>query len=241
MPSTSGVGSAVGRVVAVDRDSGDNARLTYYLVSSERRSIFRLAADSGQVTVVGNLSAAPRRLRFVVGVRDGGRPSRSATSVLEVHIGAVPAERGGNASSVGLSASQSSAGVTLDGSVVAAIAAVAGCFVVTIAFSLLAVAVHRRALTVSTARGGGSGVAASRAAWRKVATSDMNGIDSPLYSAVVNSATTTGVASRTGNGKMLPLCCEGPDIILTLESEPVNYAVSSVRPFSVQRSGITVE
>ena len=119
----------------------------------------------------------------------------------------------------------------VDSSVIAAIAAVVGCLVVTLVFSLLAVAVHRRATTAtraSTARGGGCGTAASRAAWSKVATADMTGIDSPLYSAVVNSGgTTTSVAGRTSNGKMTELCCEGPDIILTLESEPVNYAVSS--------------
>ena len=106
-------------------------------------------------------------LRFVVGVRDGGRPSRSATGVLTIHVN-VPSTRDGrgNASTVGQSASQSAAGVTLDGSVVAAIAAVAGCFVVTLVFSLLAVAVHRRAMTAATFRGGGGGgVAASRAAW----------------------------------------------------------------------------
>jgi len=99
VPSTSGVGSTVGRVVAVDPDAGDNARLTYYLVSSERRRVFRLASDSGELTVVGNLSAAPRRLRFVVGVRDAGRPSRSATSVLTVHINVRSANGYGNASS----------------------------------------------------------------------------------------------------------------------------------------------
>ena len=66
VPSTSGVGSTVGRVVAVDADAGDNARLTYFLVSPERRGVFRLAADSGELTVVGNLSTSPRRLRFVV-------------------------------------------------------------------------------------------------------------------------------------------------------------------------------
>jgi len=46
------------------------------------------------------------------------------------------------------STAQWTAGVPLDGSVVAAIAAVAGCFVVTVVFSLLAVAVHRRAETM---------------------------------------------------------------------------------------------
>jgi len=71
-----------------------------------------------------------------------------------------------------------------------------------------------------------------RAAWRKVATADMNGIDSPLYSAVVSTATTGSVAGgrHAGNGRASQLCCDGPDIILTLESEPVNYAVSAACP-----------
>lgn len=232
--STSAVGSTVGRVIAVDPDAGDNARLTYYLVTSERRNVFRLVAGSGELTVAGNLSALvttalPRRLRFVVGVRDGGQPTRSATAVLTVRV--VSASGAGNASSVGLSASRAASAVTVDGSVMAAVAAVAVCFVVTLVFSLLAVAVHRRSATAtrsSTTRGGGTGTAASRAAWSKVATTDISGIDSPLYSAVVDSATTTSVTGRTGNGKMSELCCEGPDIILTLESEPVNYAVSNV-------------
>ena len=230
VPSTSGIGSTVGHVMAVDPDAGDNARLTYYMVSSERRNVFRLMADSGQLTVIGNLTALPRRLRFVVGVRDGGRPSRTATAVLTVHISVLSASSVGNTSSVGLSASHAGSLVMVDGNVMAAIAAIAGCFVVTLVFSLLAVTVHRRTATAtraSTTRSAGSGTAASRAAWSKMATSDMSGIDSPLYSAVVNSATTTSVSSRTGNGKMSELCFEGPDIILTLESEPVNYAVSS--------------
>jgi len=123
--------------------------------------------------------------------------------------------------------------MVVNSSVVAAIAAVAGCFVVTLVFSLLAVAVHRRAgRGASTTRGAGSGTAASQAAWSKVATADVSSadIDSPLYSAVVGCDTASNVASqRNGNGKMASeLCgCEGPDIILTLESEPVNYAVSS--------------
>lgn len=237
VPSTSGVGSTVGHVIAVDPDAGDNARLTYYLVTSERHNVFRLTADSGELTVVGNLSAlvatkSPRRMRFVVGVRDGGRPSQSATGVLTVHISVVATSGVGNASSVGLSASHAASVVIVDSSVMAAIAAVAGCFVVTLVFTLLAVTVHRRTATATralTTRGGGSGTAASRAAWSKVATTDMSGIDSPLYSAVVNSATTTSVTGRTGNGKMSDLFCDGPDIILTLESEPVNYAVSTAR------------
>jgi len=235
VPSASAVGSTVGHVIAVDPDSGDNARLTYYLVTSEHRNYFRLAAGSGRLTVVGNLSAlvvrtSARRLRFVVGVRDGGRPSRSATGVLTIQID-VGSGPDGNASSVGLSASHSASGVTVDGSVMAAIAAVVGCAIITLVFSLLAVTVHRRAATSS--RGGfGAGAtssgsaAASRAAWSKVATT---GIDSPLYSAVLtNSSVATRVAGRTGNGVASDLCCEGPDIILTLESEPVNYAVSII-------------
>jgi len=234
VPSTSRIGSTVGHVIAVDADAGENARLTYYVVTSERRNIFRLMADSGKLTVVGNLSAlvatsSSRRLRFVVGVRDGGRPSRSATGVLTVHISATASSGVGNASWVGQSASHASSVVMVDGSVMAAIAAIAGCVVATLVFSLLAVTVHRRSATgsrASTTRGGVSGTAASRAAWSKVATTDLSGIDSPLYSAVVNSSTTTSVAGRTGNGKVSELCCDGPDIILTLESEPVNYAVS---------------
>lgn len=89
--STSGPGSTVGHVVAVDPDAGENARLTYYLVTSERRDVIRLMAESGKLTVVGNLTvlvaaSSSRRLRFVVGVRDHGRPSRSATGVLTIHI-----------------------------------------------------------------------------------------------------------------------------------------------------------
>lgn len=233
VPGTSAVGSPVGRVVAFDPDAGDNARLTYYLVTSERRDVFRLTADSGELVVVGNLSVlvartSSRRLRFVVGVRDAGRPSRSATGVLTVHIsGGAAGSAVGNASSGGLVASQSVAGAALDGSVMAAIVAVVGCLVISLVFALLAVTVHRRTTATmgagSTSRGG-SGMAASRAAWSKVATADMTGIDSPLYSAVVNS-TTSNSTSRTGNGKLPELFCEGPDIILTLESEPVNYAV----------------
>jgi len=236
VPSTSAIGSTVGRVVAVDADAGDNARLTYYVVTSERHNVFRLMADSGEMTVVGNLSAlvatsSPRHLRFVVGVRDGGRPSRSATGVLTVVVSSVPASGTGNASSISLSASHASSVVMVDSSIMAAIAAIAGCFVVTIVFSLLAVAVHRRtAGSALGTRGGACGSASSRAAWSKVATTDLSGIDSPLYTAVVNSATTT---SLTGNGKVPELCCDGPDIILTLESEPVNYAVSILYQITV--------
>jgi len=110
LPTTSGVGFAVGHVVARDPDAGDNARLTYHLVEPKPNNHFRLTADSGELTVVGNLSAlvasgAPRRLRLVVRVSDGGRPSRSATGVLTVHVVTVSAPGGANASSVGLSAS----------------------------------------------------------------------------------------------------------------------------------------
>jgi len=66
----------------------------------------------------------------------------------------------------------------------------------------------------------------------------MNGIDSPLYSAVVSTATTGSVAGgrHAGNGRASQLCCDGPDIILTLESEPVNYAVSAACPCCCARA-----
>ena len=55
----------------------------------------------------------------------------------------------------------------------------------------------------------------------------LNGIDSPLYSAVINPAC-TATSLSSNRAKASHLCCDGPDIILTLESEPVNYAASGL-------------
>jgi hypothetical protein len=107
------------------------------------------------------------------------------------------------------------------------LAALCGCVVVVGVCSLVAVLFNKRA-NVRNVGVSGKSHCSRNVVWRKVASSDA--VESPLYVATaaalrkqkteVPSAPTTTNATNSQP--------EGPDIILTLDSEPVNYAVCSV-------------
>ena len=81
------IGHFVTRVEANDLDYGSNADLTYMITGGDPTSIFLIDAESGVIMVNSDLSAYDQQT-FALNllVKDGGTPSRVASSVLFVLI-----------------------------------------------------------------------------------------------------------------------------------------------------------
>jgi len=212
------IGSVVTRLVALDADSDSNANLTYCCNTDEQNPsniLFRVLPSSGLVIVVGNLSTMRQKMYggvyiLPVCVVDAGVPQQTASSSLSVLI-MEPSESGDD--DVTNMPESASGHVHIVG-----IVAFAGCIVVIAMCSLVAMFVNRRA-NVRTHKSMVSKMPISRnVAWRKVASSEVT--ESPMYSV-------TSTPRRHPNTEHpITELAESSDIILTLDSEPVNYAVS---------------
>ena len=94
VPENNAVGQTLGRVVAADRDAGDNARLEYVVVVGALASTvnFRVDAETGEVraaAVLDHEAAPPDGYRFTVEARDRGAPALSAAVNVTVTVGDV--------------------------------------------------------------------------------------------------------------------------------------------------------
>ncbi|KAM7101332.1 LOW QUALITY PROTEIN: protocadherin gamma-A2-like [Ciconia maguari] len=87
LASRSAEPGALGQVVAVDADAGQNAWLSYELAKATEPGLFRVGLHSGEVRTARAVaeSDAPRQ-RLVVLVRDRGQPPRSATATLGIAL-----------------------------------------------------------------------------------------------------------------------------------------------------------
>jgi hypothetical protein len=211
------LGSVVTRLVAVDADSDENANLTYYMADDHQHvasdSMFRVLPSSGLVLVAGNLSMLrhqiPSRVYVLrATVTDGGSPQLTATASVFLNI-IEPLEAGDylRANYEVTTAVDNAAGhLHMIG-----IVAFTGCIIIVVMCSLIATLVNRCAgMRMRTSMA--SKVHGNRnVMWRKVASSEA--VESPLY-----------VTSRRQQNADIS---ESTDIILTLDSEPVNYAVST--------------
>lgn len=79
------------QVVAVDLDTGNNARLTYHLVSVNGSSvspeIFGIFPNSGWIYLRGNLDRETKdRYSLVVAATDNGTPPETATTKVTVFV-----------------------------------------------------------------------------------------------------------------------------------------------------------
>ena len=82
------VGERVARVVAVDRDSGDNAVLRYSIKSGNEHSLFDVDPVTGWIVANGSLALyAMETFRLVVSAEDSGTSSRSSSATLYVVVG----------------------------------------------------------------------------------------------------------------------------------------------------------
>ncbi|KAF4520029.1 hypothetical protein B566_EDAN007177 [Ephemera danica] len=89
VPDTTGPGQFVFGARATDADEGANSRLTYSL-GGEDATLFSLDASSGVLTAARELRAAAasegHAFRLELRATDGGRPARSVSAALSVHL-----------------------------------------------------------------------------------------------------------------------------------------------------------
>ncbi|KAL0994901.1 hypothetical protein UPYG_G00129030 [Umbra pygmaea] len=79
------VGTGFGRVSAIDRDAGLNARLTYRLLHTDRH--FQINPHTGEISTRLSLDREQQSsYQLVVVVQDGGTPPRSATGTAHITV-----------------------------------------------------------------------------------------------------------------------------------------------------------
>ncbi|KAM9330464.1 protocadherin-10 [Gastrophryne carolinensis] len=89
LPRTAEPGYLFTRVVAVDSDEGENARLTYSILKGNDMSLFRMDWRTGELRTARKITGKrdPHRpFELVVEVRDHGQPPLSSTALIQVHI-----------------------------------------------------------------------------------------------------------------------------------------------------------
>nr|XP_061793520.1 protocadherin gamma-A3-like [Nerophis lumbriciformis] len=87
VPRSADVGYLVTKVVAVDVDSGQNAWLSYKVQKATDRALFEVGLHNGEIRTIRQVTdkdAVKQRLTVVV--EDNGRPSRSATVIVNVAV-----------------------------------------------------------------------------------------------------------------------------------------------------------
>ncbi|XP_024121922.1 protocadherin alpha-C2 isoform X1 [Oryzias melastigma] len=85
IPRSTEKGHMVAKVVAVDADSEQNARVTYQLLQISDASLFSLDQYNGEIRTTRMFSYRdPRQQRLVVVAKDNGEPSLSATVTIKI-------------------------------------------------------------------------------------------------------------------------------------------------------------
>ncbi|XP_061691600.1 protocadherin beta-15-like [Syngnathoides biaculeatus] len=80
VPKAAQGGSLVSKVIAVDADSGQNARLSYHIVKSTDPGLFTVGLHSGEIRTRRDISESDgMRQNLMVAVKDNGQPPLSAT------------------------------------------------------------------------------------------------------------------------------------------------------------------
>lgn len=82
------IGTPIIHLVAIDKDSGDNGRVTYVITSGNEGSYFALGYETGFLTLAKSLSPADSARTFVLNVTasDHGNPTRQASTELRLSI-----------------------------------------------------------------------------------------------------------------------------------------------------------
>uniref|UniRef100_A0A8C4SLW6 Cadherin domain-containing protein n=1 Tax=Erpetoichthys calabaricus TaxID=27687 RepID=A0A8C4SLW6_ERPCA len=87
IPRSADVGYLVTKVVAVDKDSGQNAWLSYKLVKPTDQTLFEVGLHNGEVRTLRQvMEKDSSKQRLAILVEDSGQPSRSATANVNVAI-----------------------------------------------------------------------------------------------------------------------------------------------------------
>ncbi|XP_060110479.1 LOW QUALITY PROTEIN: protocadherin beta-7-like [Heteronotia binoei] len=76
LPRGAEAGYLVTKVVAVDRDSGENSWLSYELLKATEPGLFSVGAQNGEVKIIRPINKRDTfRQKLIIGVRDNGHPS----------------------------------------------------------------------------------------------------------------------------------------------------------------------
>ncbi|XP_032192294.1 protocadherin gamma-A6 isoform X25 [Mustela erminea] len=153
-PRSAEPGYLVTKVVAVDRDSGQNAWLAYRLLKASEPGLFAVGLHTGEVrTARALLDRDALKQSLVVAVQDHGQPPLSATVTLTVAVADSIPDVLADLGSIGTPADPDNADLTLY--LVVAVAAVS-CVFLAFVIVLLALRLRRwRASRVLQASGGG--------------------------------------------------------------------------------------
>ncbi|XP_058505663.1 protocadherin gamma-A11-like isoform X38 [Solea solea] len=80
VPKAAHGGSLVSKVIAVDADSGQNAWLSYHIVTSSDPGLFTIGVHSGEIRTQRDISESDSmKQNLIVAVKDNGQPSLSVT------------------------------------------------------------------------------------------------------------------------------------------------------------------
>lgn len=105
LPRSAEPGYLVSRIVAMDADDGENARLSYSIQRGNENGMFRMDWRTGELRTARRVSAKrdPQQLyELLVEVRDHGQPPlSSSTSILVLLVDSVSDGRGGGGGGVG--------------------------------------------------------------------------------------------------------------------------------------------
>ena len=84
---SAGKGVQVGKITATDQDRGDNAVITYDLISDWGNEVFSLNPTTGIFTLTSDLDfEAEEHYRFVVSGSDHGEPRLSSTVTVYINV-----------------------------------------------------------------------------------------------------------------------------------------------------------
>ncbi|KAL8194368.1 UNVERIFIED_CONTAM: hypothetical protein K2H54_016317 [Gekko kuhli] len=85
VPRGAEAGYLVTKVVAVDRDSGQNSWLSYELLKATEPGLFSVGAQNGEVKTMRPINKRDTlKQKLVIGVRDNGHPTQSASATLNI-------------------------------------------------------------------------------------------------------------------------------------------------------------
>ncbi|XP_060109616.1 protocadherin beta-16-like isoform X1 [Heteronotia binoei] len=85
VPRGAEAGYLVTKVVAVDRDSGQNSWLSYELLKATEPGLFSVGAQNGEVKTVRQVNKRDSfKQKLIIGVRDNGHPTQSTSATLSI-------------------------------------------------------------------------------------------------------------------------------------------------------------
>lgn len=87
IPITAPVGFVIATVQATDKDDGPNAQLLYFIDSGDKREIFKIDVNTGQITVGREMGGQDADLyKLELAVRDNGQTQRTSWAKLNILV-----------------------------------------------------------------------------------------------------------------------------------------------------------